>query len=202
VGKHPIPAKSTAYPRLRLISLKEIKEHPAVCKKFGKFAQEPLVGLQDVRDELINDVVGFPRIGVVPIPGDPGYGCWIGIRVFRRLVDRGWGGKVAVLDYGPKVPEETIVDQALKDWKYSSPVLGQPATADWATAQEWEADSEKICKPAKRGSRRRPSGLKVFASLRGLKSRSLRDDKAVKAPESSNETGSADDGGDEERTEN
>jgi hypothetical protein len=135
VGKHPIPAKSTAYPRLRLISLKEIKEHPAVCKKFGKFAQEPLVGLQDVRDELINDVVGFPRIGVVPIPGDPGYGCWIGIRVFRRLVDRGWGGKVAVLDYGPKVPEETIVDQALKDWKYSSPVLGQPATADWATAQ-------------------------------------------------------------------
>ena len=49
-----------------MVSLKEMKEHPAVCKKFGKLVREPLVGLEDVRDELINDVVGLGRLSMTP----------------------------------------------------------------------------------------------------------------------------------------
>jgi hypothetical protein len=199
VGRHPIPARSTAYPRFQVITLDEIRVHPAVSKELEKLAPEPLVGLQDVSDELINDVLKFPRIAVVPIPGNPGYGCWIGVRLFRRLVDRKRCGKVAVLDYGPRVSEDNIVDQALKDWKYSSAVLGQPATADWVTAQEWEAETKYVCRPVASG-RRRPSARKVYASLRGLNPRRLRADKARKAPESTDGPGPATDDNEEEGT--
>jgi hypothetical protein len=190
VGKHPIPAKSTVYPRFQFLSLKEIGGvHRAVCEELEKRAQEPPVGLEDVSDELINDVFKFPRIAVVPIPGEPGYWCWIGVRVFRRLVDRKWSEKVAVLDYGPGMSEATIVDQALKDWKYSPAVMGQSAKADWATAQEWNADSKYVCRPHKRGSRRRPNGRNAYADLRGLNPRRLGADKATKTPKSTVEMG-------------
>lgn len=186
-----------------MVSLEEIKAvHPAVCKKLEKFASEPFVGLQDVSDGLIDDVFKFPRIAVIPIPGVPGYWCWIGVRAFRHPVDRNWCGEVAVLDYGPRMPEATIVDQALKDWNYPSAVLGQSAKADWATAQVWEADSKYVCRPAEAGSRRVPSGRKAYASLRGLDPRPLSADKRIKAPENTAESGAATSGEEQQGTEN
>ncbi len=96
------------------------------------------------------------------------------------------------------MPEHEIIHLAHIDWRYASAVTGPSEESDWATAQEWEANSVYVCRPANPGTRRRPSGLKVFASLRGLDTRRLRADKAVKAPESTNETGSVTDDKDEE----
>ncbi|MDR3411616.1 MAG: hypothetical protein P4L87_11855 [Formivibrio sp.] len=74
-----------------------------------QFPPEPPVGLSDVSDEAISDVFEIPRIAVVPTRDERVYWVWSGVRAYRRLVDRGWQGKITVLDYGPRMLEEKIV---------------------------------------------------------------------------------------------
>jgi len=181
-----------------MVSLKDIKRvHPAVCRKLQERCPESPVGLEEVSDELINDIFAFPRIAVVPIPGEPGYWCWIGVRVFQRLVNRGWNGKVAVLDFGTRMPEEDIVDRALKDWDYWPAIEGISAKSDRAIAQKWEAATNYACRPATSGRRRR-SGRKVYTSLRGVELRTPSADMNIKAAESADDSESAAGDGDEQ----
>jgi hypothetical protein len=202
VGKHTSPNGRLAHPQIKYLRLGDIEGvHPAVLKKLKQKAPEPLVGLRSVKEEAIQGAFAVPHIAVVPASDRERYWVWIGVRSYQRLLDIEWQEEFPVLNYGQQLTEKRIVDLACADRRFGYIISGASAESDWATAQEWEADTEEICKPAKAGSRRRPSGLKTFASLRGLKSRSLRDDKEVKAPESSNQTGSADYGSDEERTE-
>jgi hypothetical protein len=177
VGKHPIPIKRPPYPLTLQLGLEDIEGvYPPVLTMLKQFPPEPMVGLRDISDEALSDVFYFPRIAVVPIRGESKYWVWSGVRAYRRLVDRGSRGKITVLDYGPRMPEEKIVYLAEKDWLYASSISGQTHRTDWACAQEWEAHSGYICKPSDSG-KRRLSGLNIFAKLHGLDPRPLRADK-------------------------
>jgi hypothetical protein len=159
--------------------------HPAVLQMIEGLATEPIGGLIAVSDELIDDVYGFPRIAVVPVRAGSGFWCCAGVKAYLRLLDRGWRGKVAMLDYGSRMSEQKIVKLAYSDWVYGSAITGAAQSTDWACAQVWEANTDYICKPVK--SRNfRPSGLKTFAVLRGLSLWSLRADKKPKESKSIN----------------
>jgi hypothetical protein len=179
VGKYPI---SIEWPANQLnLRLREIVGvHPAVLKMIAPSPAESIVGLRGLSDAPINGVYWFPRIAVVPVRGGSGYWCWIGVRSYLRLVDRGWLGKISVLDYGSRISEEKIVDLARFDWKCASAITGSAQTTDWAIAQMWEEDTNSLCRPVASGNRR-PSGLKAFARLRGLDPRRLRADNAPDA---------------------
>jgi hypothetical protein len=203
VGKHSNPIHRPVHPRTRYLRLDEIEGvHPEVLTKLKQSSPEPIGGLWAVKDEAIDDVYEIPRIAVVPIPGRNKYWVWIGIRFYLRLLDRKWKKGFPVLNYGLRMPEKRIVALARADLRFASILAGQSAKSDWATAQEWEAETDDICRPAEPGSRRRPSGLKVYADLRGLHPRRLRADKAIEAPENKDESGASTDDEEERGTEN
>jgi hypothetical protein len=185
VGKHSIPFKWPANPVLIELPFSEIVGvHPAVLGMIAGVPLEPFIGLRAVNDAPIDDIFGFPRIAVVPVRGESGYWCWIGIKAYRRLVDCAWRGKVTVLDYGPRISEEKIARLGYLDWVYASAITGSVQTADWVIARRWEEETDYVCRPVK-AKNARPSGLRTFAKLRGLNPRRLSDDKASEAKESS-----------------
>ena len=165
--------------------------HPAVLRMIAGLPPEHLGGLRGVSDALIDQIYGFPRVAVVPVRGGSQYWCWLGVRAYLRLLDRGWHGKVAVLDYG-RISEQKIVDLAHFDWVYASAITGPAQTTDWATAQRWQENTDYVCRPAKSGNVR-PTGLKTYAKLRGLDPRRLRADIAPKEPRSTERPGTTPD---------
>lgn len=194
MGKHASPNDRLAHPRIKYLRLGDIEGvHPAVRKKRKHTVPEPLVGLGAVREDIIKDVFAVPHIAVVPTPGRKGYWVWIGIRSYLRLLDIKWPEKFPVLDYGVDMPEEKIVKLACADFRFGYIFSGRSAKSDWAIAQEWEGDTDKICKPAKPKSGRRPSGLRAYARLCGLTSRRLRADKNDEAREDTDDSGTAND---------
>jgi hypothetical protein len=202
VAEHTNPKDRPILPRTRYLQLRDIEGvHPAVLKKLKKIAPEPLVGLRDVKEEAIKNTFEFPRIAVVPIPGRSKYWVWIGIRSYLRLKDIKWSETFPVLNYGLEMSEKRIVDLARADLRLAAIFSGQSAKSDWATAQEWEADTKEICELATPGSRQRPNGKNVYADLRGLNPRRLRADKEMKAPEDAVESAAATDE-EEQGTEN
>jgi hypothetical protein len=203
VGKHPIPIKSTAFPLIQELSLGEIEGvHPAVLNMLKQFPDEPILGLQEVSDALINDVFKIPRLSVVPVPGGSRFWCWAGVRAYLSLADRHWHEKIPVLNYGPRTPVQKIVYLAHKDWVFAPAITVPSQKTNWAFAQVWEANSDYVCRPVKPGSRRCPSGLKVYANLRGLGLRPLQADNVPEAPKSADRPESATEGNEEEGTVN
>ena len=194
MGKHASLNDRLAHPRIKYLRLGDIEGvHPAVLKEVKGIAPEPLVGLRDVKEEVIKDTFEVPRFAVVPIPGRNKYWVWIGIRSYLRLKDIKRSETFPMLNYGLEMSEKRIVDLARADLRFAAIISGQSAKSDWATAQEWEADTEGICRPAKPGQRRRPSGLKAYTSLRGLNSGRLRADKRTEARENTSDPGAAND---------
>jgi hypothetical protein len=177
VGEHTIPREQLEYPRTILLLLREISQvHPAVLKMHSEFQPEPFVRLQALGSGVISEILEVPCIHVVPNPKGNDYWVWGGIRIYRRLVDYGWKGEVKVLDYGPRIPETRIVRLAKVNWLCTPIISGPNRKSDWALAQNWEANTDYICKPCKSGKRRR-SGRNVFAGLSGLDPRPLRADR-------------------------
>lgn len=180
MGEHTIPREQLEYPRTILLLLREISQvHPAVLKMHSEFQPEPFVRLHALKADVIRDSLEAPSILVVPIPGKSDYWVWGGIRTYWRLANYGWEGKVKVLDYGPRIPETRIVRLAKANWLCTPIISGPNRKSDWAFAQNWEANTDYICKPTKSGTRR-PSGRNVFAKLSGLDPRPLRADKHSK----------------------
>ena len=194
MGKRTNPKDRPIQPRTRYLRLGDIEGvHPAVLKEVKGLAPEPLVGLRELKKEAIKDTFEFPRIAVVQVPGRNKFWVWIGIRPYLRLRDIKWSEEFPVLNYGPEMPEKRIVDLARADLRFAAIISGQSAKSDWATAQDWEADTKEICKQATPGSRQRPNGMNVYADLRGLNPRRLRADKEMKAPEDAAESAAATD---------
>jgi hypothetical protein len=156
--------------------------------------------MRDVKDDAIEDTLAVPRIAVISIPGQKKYWVWSGIRFYLRLIELNWSREFPVLSYGVEIPEIRIVDLANADLRFASIFSGESAKSDYAIAQEWESDSENICRSGKSGRRGRSSGLNVFAKLRGLKPRPLRADNPLEATDPADKIGAGTD--DEEGNEN
>lgn len=203
MAEHANPKDRPIQPRTRHLRLGDIEGvHPAVLKEVKGIAPEPLVGLRELKKEVIADTFKVPRFAVVPIPGRNKYWVWIGIRSYLRLKDIKWSETFPVLNYGLEMSEKRIVDLARADLRLAAIFSGQSAKSDWATAQEWEADTEEICKPATPGSRQRPNGMNVYADLRGVSPWRLRADKEMKAPEDAAESAAGTDDEEEQGKEN
>ena len=142
--------------------------HPAVRAMLLDKPPEYSPDLSVIAPNLLVETLQMHPLGVVPV-GDQAdsYYCFSGIRLYRRLRERGsWNRETPVLLF-PKLTLKAILAMAESDYYYAPYLAGPPASARHAHAAVW-ADAQKDCRIA---SDSNLTGQSLFATLRDLDER-------------------------------